>query len=166
MARPTRPRPALAPTAASASAIIRAAPAPWAVRAAISETRSSTLPHRVDAKVNRVIPASNRRRRPNRSPSRPALTTSDVTASKYASTTHCTDAVDASNTRARVGKPTLAMLVPSDDNNIVSARLARVQFTRDASRRTSVVGSEAAVISGSEVRVGDAATLRATENRR
>ena len=64
----------VSPTKAMVSAIMTAAPRPCAARAAISSQSVGATPHRTEATVNRTIPASSSRRRPVRSPSRPALT--------------------------------------------------------------------------------------------
>src|SRR5690606_28048453 len=93
-------------------------------RAATSGHREGAAARASDAAVKTAIPSDISRRRPNRSPSRPADTTRVVTASRYASTTHCTDWKEASNARTKVGSPTLAMLVPSEDSSMVRARQA------------------------------------------
>jgi len=49
-----------------------------------------------------------------------------VIASRYASTTHCTAWKDASNACVRLGRPTLAMLVPSEASSMDSDRLMRL----------------------------------------
>jgi MFS family permease len=70
----------VSPTNAMVSAIMTAAPAPCAARAAISNPSVGATPHRADASVNTVSPASSSRRRPMMSPSRPAPTMSVVMA--------------------------------------------------------------------------------------
>ncbi|MCY1562163.1 hypothetical protein D9M68_995190 [compost metagenome] len=64
------------------SDIMRAAPTPCATRAATSHHRSVAAPHSADASVKIAIPFSSSRRRPIRSPRRPALTTSAVIVSR------------------------------------------------------------------------------------
>ena len=63
-------------------AIMTAAPAPCAARAAISSHSVGAMPHRTEATVNRTRPASSSRRRPTMSPSRPTLTIRVVMASR------------------------------------------------------------------------------------
>jgi hypothetical protein len=86
----------------------------------MSSGRSGAAAHRADAAVKTARPARSSRRRPSRSPSRPALTTSVVTVSRYASTTHCVAENEEPNPSSSVGRATLAMLVPSDDSSIGS----------------------------------------------
>ena len=69
-------------TKAIVSTIITAAPSPCSARAAISSPSVGAMPHNTDASVNSAIPASSSRRRPTMSPSRPALTTRVVVASR------------------------------------------------------------------------------------
>jgi hypothetical protein len=64
------------------SAIMIAAPIPWAARAAINHPSVGATPHKTDATVNRKIPASNNRRRPVMSPNLPTLTIKLVMASR------------------------------------------------------------------------------------
>jgi len=52
--------------------------------------------------------------------------------SKYAITIHCVAWNDASNARAKVGKPELAMLVSSEGIHTESERLAKAQRGDDA----------------------------------
>ena len=54
---------------AIASGITRAAPAPWTARAAINHPALLASAHAADAAMNTPRPATNRRRRPKRSPS-------------------------------------------------------------------------------------------------
>ena len=54
---------------AVASGITSAAPAPWTARAAISQPALPASAHAADAATNSPRPATNRRRRPKRSPS-------------------------------------------------------------------------------------------------
>jgi hypothetical protein len=54
---------------AIASGLTRAAPAPWADRAAISVSTLPDSAHAIDARVNRKMPAANIARRLKRSPS-------------------------------------------------------------------------------------------------
>lgn len=104
-----------------------AAPSPCSARAATSIQSEVASPQSTEATVNRQSPPSSNRRRPVRSPSRPTLTINVVLASRYASTTHCTSGKTASNSFTRVGRATLAMLVPSDARSRDSARLASAQ---------------------------------------
>jgi hypothetical protein len=106
------------------SAIMMAAPTPCTARAAINPPSHGDTPHNSDPAVNRPMPSSISRRRPITSPKRPALTITVVMASRYASTTHCTEAKPASKVCASVGNATFAMLVPSAGNSIAKDRLA------------------------------------------
>jgi hypothetical protein len=56
-------------TNVSASGKIRAAPAPWTARAAISQPMVGARAQAADATTNSTRPPTNRRRRPKRSPS-------------------------------------------------------------------------------------------------
>ena len=58
-------------TMASVCGISIAAPSPWTARKPISKPGPGANPHAADATVNRMIPAKNIVRGPNRSPSRP-----------------------------------------------------------------------------------------------
>ena len=124
MARPVSAFGTVSPTSATVRAIRMAAPRPCAARAATSSQSVGARPHRAEASVNREAPASISRRRPVRSPRRPTLTIEVVTARRYARTIHWTSWKEALNVRARVGKATLAMLVPSEDSSMESERLA------------------------------------------
>jgi hypothetical protein len=64
----------VSPTNAMVRAIMMAAPRPCSARAAISNQSVGATPHRLDATVNRKIPANSSRLRPVMSPSRPTLT--------------------------------------------------------------------------------------------
>src|ERR1700694_3524931 len=64
----------VSPTTAMLSAIRMSARRPCVARAAISSQSVGATPHRTEAAVNRMIPASSSRRRPAMSPSRPTLT--------------------------------------------------------------------------------------------
>jgi hypothetical protein len=74
---------------ASASACMIAAPAPSSTRAATSNSPSLTAPARREPAANAISPAMNTRRCPRRSPRRPATTTRQACASRYALTIHC-----------------------------------------------------------------------------
>ncbi len=78
-------------------------------------------------------------------------------------TTHWISWNDASNALARVGNPTLAMLVPSDGSSIDSERLASAQRTEGrvtgASFRMSALGEAEVTLRGPCARP---ATVRAT----
>jgi hypothetical protein len=126
MALPVRSLGTTSRMRASVSAIIAAAPIPWAARAAIRIHRLDAKPQASDATVNRPMPASSRRRLPSRSPSRPAPTISAVVARRYARTTHWTSWRGAEKEAARVGNATFAMLVPRDGSSIASASAASV----------------------------------------
>ena len=82
MARPARSRGTDSPTSAIVNAIITAAPEPWPARATISTHNEGATAQASEATVKVAIPSSMSWRRPNRSPSRPADTTSVVTASR------------------------------------------------------------------------------------
>ncbi|MNM92592.1 hypothetical protein D3C81_1049300 [compost metagenome] len=82
IARPARSFGTDSPTSAIVSAIIMAAPKPCPARAAISTHSEGAAAQANEARVNVAIPSSMSRRRPNKSPSRPADTTSVVTASR------------------------------------------------------------------------------------
>ncbi|MNT13751.1 hypothetical protein D3C72_1487320 [compost metagenome] len=82
MALPARFFGTASPANAMVSAISTAAPSPCTARAATRTQRPGAAPHRTDAAVNSASPASIRRRRPIRSPSRPAPTTAVVIASR------------------------------------------------------------------------------------
>jgi len=56
--------------------MVIAEPAPWTARAAISQPMPGASAHATEAAVNRPIPVTNRRRRPNRSPSAAAVISS------------------------------------------------------------------------------------------
>ena len=134
MALPVRCFGTVSPTSARVSAIMIAAPKPCAARAAISTVSVGAVAHSTEAAVNTASPPNMSRRRPNTSPSFPALTISVVIASRYVSTTHCASWKVASSARARVGRATLAMLVPSEANSMVSERLATGHPPGDARR--------------------------------
>ena len=70
--------------------IMTAAPIPCPARATISSSSVGAKPQDAEAAENRSSPASNSRRRPIKSPSRPTLTITVVTPSRYARTTHWT----------------------------------------------------------------------------
>jgi hypothetical protein len=74
MALPVRAFGTVSPTNAMVRAIMMAAPSPCTARAAISAGSAGARPQAIEAPVNRAIPASSSRRRPNRSPSRAAPT--------------------------------------------------------------------------------------------
>ena len=67
-----------------------AAPIPWTARAPSSSAMLPASAKASDAIVNRPIPISKISRRPNRSDSDPALSTTLASVSVYASMTHCT----------------------------------------------------------------------------
>ena len=72
IARPARSFGTDSPTSAIVNAIIMAAPKPWPARATISTHSEGAAAQASEATVNGAIPSSISRRRPNRSPSRPA----------------------------------------------------------------------------------------------
>ncbi|MDT4856514.1 hypothetical protein FQZ97_909070 [compost metagenome] len=82
MALPARALGTESATDAIVRAIMIAAPKPCAVRAAISSPSVGARLHSAEATVNKAMPAISRRRRPIRSPSRPALTIRVVMASR------------------------------------------------------------------------------------
>ncbi len=82
MAPPIRSLGTVPATNARLSAIMIAAPAPWTALPPISQPRLGADPHRRDARVKRPIPASSSRRRPTRSPARPAPTIKAVIVSR------------------------------------------------------------------------------------
>jgi hypothetical protein len=61
---------------ASPSGMIKAAPAPWSARAAISHPASGASAHSADAPANSASPAAYELRRPKRSPSAVAVISS------------------------------------------------------------------------------------------
>ncbi len=114
----------VSPMNAKVSAIMIAAPRPCAARATIRIHSAGATPHDTEAAANRTIPERSSRRRPMMSPSRPTLTMSVVMARRYARTIHWTSWKEAENVCAKVGKATLALLVPSEASNIESDRPA------------------------------------------
>lgn len=127
IALPMRPFGTVSPTTATVSAIMIAAPSPCTARAATSTGSVGAAPQSSEATVKSAIPARSSRRRPTRSPRRPAPTMSAVIAMRYAITTHCTARKEAPNASARVGSATLAMLVSSDGISMDSERPASAQ---------------------------------------
>ncbi len=128
------------------NAIITAAPTPCTALAPIKNPSEGAIPHNAEAAVNSPIPANKTRRRPNRSPTRPAPTIIVVIASKYAKTTHCAAGNKAPNAPAIAGNPAFAILVSSDAINIESANPQTVKSvfipppyapTGESGRRTS-----------------------------
>ncbi|CRM01738.1 hypothetical protein [Pseudomonas sp. 31 E 6] len=82
IARPVRSLVTVSPTMPRAIAIMLAAPSPCRTRAAINAFSDGATAHTPQAKVNNSNPPSSRRRRPRRSPRRPALTMTAVIASR------------------------------------------------------------------------------------
>ncbi len=79
MARPALPSGAVSRASATVSAIIAAAPAPCAARAATRTGRVGAAAQTTEAREKSAIPPPRTRRWPKRSPSCPAPTTSVVT---------------------------------------------------------------------------------------
>ena len=76
IAQPRRCGGTAAFSTASASGMIMAAPAPWTVRAAISQPTPGATAQPAEATVNSASPTANTRRRPNRSPMADAVISS------------------------------------------------------------------------------------------
>ena len=66
-----------------------AAPMPWTARAELRKTMSVASAQAPEARVKIERPMVKSRRRPRRSASEPAVSTTLASASVYASTTHC-----------------------------------------------------------------------------
>lgn len=82
MTLPARSLGTVSATRAMASAIMVAAPRPWTARAAIRASRDGDRAQKTDDRVNSSRPVRSSRRRPSRSPIRPATTTTAVMASR------------------------------------------------------------------------------------
>ena len=82
MALPVRSFGTVSRTSATVTAMRTAAPAPCTARAAISAHRFGAMAQSSEAAVNSASPAIRTRRWPSTSPSRPALTTRAVSASR------------------------------------------------------------------------------------
>ena len=74
------------------------------------------------------------------------LTIRVVTARRYASTIHWTCPNEAPNASAKVGKPTLAMLVPSEDSSMDNERLASAHPAFSAGSAFAANGSSPAAM--------------------
>ncbi len=84
----SRPRNAWASRASDVANMI-APPMPCPARASTSMTGATASAHSSDPAVKTARPVTNRSRRPNRSASEPAVSSSAASVSAYASTTHC-----------------------------------------------------------------------------
>ncbi len=99
---------------------VSAPPAPWTNRAMISTCWFPARPHRADAAVNTPSPVRKTRRRPARSPNRPASSSSPPNAIRYAFTTHARAAavkcssvrIDGSATFTMVASSTIMSMLP------------------------------------------------------
>jgi len=103
----------LVTTSATLFAWSKAAPAAWTMRSAISIPIEAASPHAADAAAKITNPYRYSSLRPARSDQRPAGTSSVVSASRYASETHCTAGRPAWNCRCSAGKATVTMLASS-----------------------------------------------------
>ncbi len=123
-----------------------AAPKAWNTRARMRSSTDGASPHAADAIVNTATPATNERRRPTRSVSRPHRMSEAAKTMLYALRTHDSSPIVVSVKDSRIdGKATLT---------IVASRKARkapklaTRSTRDGGTR--VVATDAIHTSGSE----------------
>ena len=142
IAAPRRSGGKAAPTRASASGITSAAPAPWTVRAATSQPADGASAQAPEARANKTSPAASSRRRPNRSPSAAALSSSTPRLRLYALTIHSSCSTPAPRSSR--------MVVSAVDTTSVSsatmkdARAARPRTHRCVWRELVMRGSTAA----------------------
>lgn len=114
--------------------LIRAAPTPWSTRAATSEGALQATEQATDASVNTARPSMNMRRRPNLSPSRPAVIRNTANGKPYPAITHssspelaCSPAwIDASITLTMKKSSTIISVPANTTTNGASPGAARV----------------------------------------
>ena len=122
-----RARPAKAvPRIASTCGVSSAAASPCSTRAPIRVDTLGANPHAADAAVKSPRPRLNIRRRPNMSPSRPAVMTPAATASPNPATIHCTALSLACRSRWVDGMATFTMKMSSVDMKIPVSTTRRV----------------------------------------
>src|SRR6185312_878933 len=110
---------------ASTCGTISAADAPWAARNAIRMDAVGASPHRSENVVKEATPAMNRRRRPNRSPSRPPSTSMSAYGTAYPATTSWSVAADGCRSASIVGSATLTMKTSAMARKAPSSTVAR-----------------------------------------
>jgi hypothetical protein len=136
-----------------------APPIPWIVRAAISWATVEASAQPIDAAANSATPAENTRRRPNRSPAAPPTSSSAASISAYDSTTHCTSARLAPNSRCSAGSATFTSV--ESMNTMLEATVVAASTPRACWAVHGVVHGVARMTAESEGSDGNAAIDRA-----
>ena len=105
-----------------------AAPTPWTARAELRNTMSVRQARRApDAAVKSERPIVKSRRRPSRSASEPAVSTTLASASVYASTTHCRPLRPVSRSSAMRDSAVFTTAMSSISIMVAAQTTARVQ---------------------------------------
>ncbi len=110
------------------SGITNAAPAPCAARAAISARMLVDSAQATDEAMNSAMPAANRRRRPNRSPSAAPVSSSTAKLRLKALTVHCSASIGAPKSARRVASAAVNTWVSSATMKDASAVTPSTQF--------------------------------------
>ena len=100
-------------SSAMPSGMISAEPAPWAIRAAISEKMPVESAQATDDTTNNRIPAANSRRRPNRSPRAAPVNSSTAKLRLKALTVHCRVSIGVPNSARMVARADVSTCVSS-----------------------------------------------------
>jgi hypothetical protein len=96
----------------------------------LSAVGSGARPQSSEATANSTIPKANTRRRPRRSASEPAVSTTAASVSAYASTTHCRSVNEDSRSRWISGSAVFTTVMSSRSMTVVTLTAVRVHHLR------------------------------------
>ena len=122
----------------SATAATTAPPSPCTARATTSTPCDSATPQASEAAVKSAMPATNRRRWPNRSPSRPPRSMKPPKVSMYALTTHASEASEKPRLSWIDGSATFTIVVSS---TIIRSPMQRTISASQRCLRSMVMAS-------------------------
>ena len=145
------PRNAFASSARPVANMI-APPTPWAARARLRNVEPEARPQSSEPSVKTTIPIENSSRRPKRSASEPAVSSSAASDSAYASITHCRSASEASNACSMSGRATFTIVTSSSSMNVPAATATRVHHLRSM---PSTLSSECLIVNSPNYVAGD-----------
>ncbi len=106
-ARPRSSGGKLATITARALGVSSAPKTPWSARAATNSSTVGASAQKIDVTPNPLTPIANTRLAPNRSPSEPATSSSELSVSRYAFDTHCCPASPPPSSLWIAGRATL-----------------------------------------------------------
>src|SRR5215211_4822394 len=124
---------------ASDTVNITAPPTPWSTRARLRRVGSGASAQSSEAREKIASPAANSLRRPSRSASEPAVSTSAASVSAYASTTHWRSVKLPPRSRRIDGSATLTTVMSRRSMNVATEAATRVHHLRAIDRDERLV---------------------------